>query len=110
MKALVTGGGRGIGAGVARSLAADGWEVVVGARSRAQVEGVADEIGGDWVQVDVANPESVDHAVAAAGPVDLLVANAGIANPDRATWEVDPADWWRVFEGNVLGVPPRCSA
>ena len=66
MKALVTGGGRGIGAGIARALAADGWEVVVGARSREQVEAVADEIGGEWVQVDVANPESVDNAVAAA--------------------------------------------
>lgn len=53
MRALVTGGGRGIGAGIARALAGDGWEVVVGARGREQVEAVAEEIGGRWVQVDV---------------------------------------------------------
>jgi NADP-dependent 3-hydroxy acid dehydrogenase YdfG len=55
VRAFVTGAGRGIGAGIARALAAEGWEVVVGARSREQVETVADEIGGQWVQVDVAS-------------------------------------------------------
>jgi NAD(P)-dependent dehydrogenase (short-subunit alcohol dehydrogenase family) len=55
MRALVTGGGRGIGAGIARALAGDGWDVVVGARSRAQVEAVAGEIGGEWVEIDVAD-------------------------------------------------------
>ena len=79
MRALVTGGGRGIGAGIARALAGDGWDVVVGARSRAQVEAVAGEIGGEWVQVDVADRGSVERAVGAAGELDLLVANAGTA-------------------------------
>jgi NAD(P)-dependent dehydrogenase (short-subunit alcohol dehydrogenase family) len=110
MKALVTGGGRGIGAGIARSLAGDGWEVVVGARSRKEVEAVADEIGGEWVQADVASRRSVERAVAEADPVDLLVANAGVGNPDGATWGVDAADWWRTFEVNVLGVHLCCSA
>ena len=110
MKALVTGGGRGIGAGISRALADDGWDVVVGARSREQVEAVADEIGGEWVQVDVADRRSVERAVAEAGEVDLLVANAGLGNQDGATWEVDPADWWRVFEVNVLGVHLCCRA
>ena len=110
MKALVTGGGRGIGAGIARALAADGWEVVVGARSREQVEAVADEIGGEWVQVDVADRRSVESAVAGAGPVDLLVANAGVGGQKGASWEIDPADWWRVFEVNVLGVHLCCRA
>ena len=110
MRALVTGGGRGIGAGIARALAADGWEVVVGARSREQVEAVADEIGGHGVQVDVADRRSVERAVAEAGEVDLLVANAGIGNHEGASWEVDPADWWRIFEVNVLGVHLCCRA
>lgn len=110
MKALVTGGGRGIGAGIAGALAGDGWEVVVGARSREQVEAVAGEIGGGWVQVDVADRRSVERAVDGARPVDLLVANAGIGNQDGATWEVDPADWWRIFEVNVLGVHLCCTA
>jgi 3-oxoacyl-[acyl-carrier protein] reductase len=110
MNALVTGGGRGIGAGIARALAGDGWDIVVSTRSREQVEAVAGEIGGEWAQIEVADRRSVERMVADAGPVDLLVANAGIGNQDNATWEVDPADWWRVFEVNVLGVHLCCSA
>ena len=112
MRALVTGGGRGVGAGIARALAGDGWEVVVGARSREQVEAVADEIGGEWVQIDVADRGSVERAVAEAGEVDLLVANAGVADNHvrRPSWEIDPVDWWRVYEVNVLGVHLCCRA
>jgi NAD(P)-dependent dehydrogenase (short-subunit alcohol dehydrogenase family) len=107
--ALVTGGGRGIGANIARALAGDGWSVVVAARSRDQIEGVADEIGGRAIELDVASRESVERAVAEAGPVELLVANAGIGNRER-TWELDPAEWWRTFEVNVLGVHLCCAA
>jgi 3-oxoacyl-[acyl-carrier protein] reductase len=108
----VTGGGRGIGAGIARALAGDGWEVVVGARSRAQVEAVAGEIGGEWVEVDVADRGSVERMVAEAGELDLLVANAGISegHEQRASWEIDPEDWWQVYEVNVLGVHLCCRA
>src|SRR3954449_11989886 len=63
--ALVTGGGRGIGANVARALAEDGWSVVVAARTLAQVEAVAGEIGGRAVELDVGSPESVERAFAA---------------------------------------------
>ena len=108
MRAFVTGGGRGIGAGIARALAEAGWDVVVGARSREQVEAVAGEIGGEWVQVDVADRRSVERAVAEAGEVDLLVANAGVDEKRRPSWEIDPADWWRVYEVNVLGVHLCC--
>ena len=108
--ALVTGGGRGIGANVARSLAGDGWSVVVGARSLDQVEAVASEIGGRAVELDVTSRESVEHAVAEAGDVELLVANAGIGSHDGPTWDLDPAEWWRTFEVNVLGVNLCCSA
>jgi NAD(P)-dependent dehydrogenase (short-subunit alcohol dehydrogenase family) len=102
--ALVTGGGRGIGANIARALAADGWSVVVGARTRHEIAAVADEIGGRGVELDVASPESVERAVAEAGDVELLVANAGISSRDSRTWEVDPDEWWRTFEVNVRGV------
>ena len=110
MRAFVTGGGRGIGAGIARALAGDGWDVVVGARSREQVEAVAEEIGGRWVQVDVADRGSVERAVAEAGEVDLLVANAGFTGTRGSSWEIDPADWWHVYEVNVLGVHLCCRA
>jgi 3-oxoacyl-[acyl-carrier protein] reductase len=108
--AFVTGGGRGIGAGIARALAEDGWSVVVGARSRDQIAAVADEVGGRTVEVDVSSRESVEQAFAEAGDVELLVANAGIGNPDGATWEIDPDEWWRVLEVNVLGVHLCCRA
>jgi 3-oxoacyl-[acyl-carrier protein] reductase len=108
--ALVTGGGRGIGANIARSLAADGWSVVVAARSRDQVDAVAADIGGRALELDVTSRESVERAVAEAGDVDLLVANAGVATGDEATWEMDPADWWRTLEVNVLGVHLCCRA
>ena len=106
--ALVTGGGRGIGAGIARELAQDGWSVVVAARSREQVDTVADEIGGRAIELDVSDREAVERAVAETGDVELLVANAGIGGPDGATWEIDPADWWHVQEINVLGVHLCC--
>jgi 3-oxoacyl-[acyl-carrier protein] reductase len=108
--ALVTGGGRGIGANVARKLAEDGWEVVVAARTLAQVEAVADEIGGRAVALDVTDREAVERTVAEAGPVDLLVANAGVGNHGGATWEIAPEDWWRVLEVNILGVHLCCRA
>jgi 3-oxoacyl-[acyl-carrier protein] reductase len=106
----VTGGGRGIGANVARALAGDGWSVVVGARSRDQVDAVASEIGGRAVELDVTSRESVDRAVAEAGDVELLVANAGIGSQGETTWEVDLDEWWRTFEVNVLGVHLCCRA
>ena len=108
--AFVTGGGRGIGAGIARALAEDGWSVVVGARSRDQIAAVAEEIGGRAVEVDVSDRKSVEQAFAEVGEVELLVANAGIGNQDGATWEVDPDDWWHVLEVNVLGVHLCCRA
>ena len=108
--ALVTGGGRGIGAGIARALAEDGWSVVVGARSGNQIEEVAQEIGGRAVELDVSDRESVARAVAEAGDIDLLVANAGIGGQGQPTWEAEPEDWWHVLEVNVLGVHLSCRA
>jgi 3-oxoacyl-[acyl-carrier protein] reductase len=108
--ALVTGGGRGIGANIARALAQDGWSVVVAARSIDEVRAVADEIGGRAVELDVASAESVRRAVDEAGAVELLVANAGMGNHDGPSWELDAADWWKTFEVNVLGVHLCCNA
>lgn len=82
-----------MGRGIAHALAADGWDVVVGARSRDEIERVAREIAGRAVQLDVTDPASVERAVAEAGAVELFVANAGIGNQQGATWEIDAADW-----------------
>ncbi|HUJ92844.1 MAG TPA: SDR family oxidoreductase [Gaiellaceae bacterium] len=106
--ALVTGGGRGIGANVARELASAGMEVWVTGRTAEQVESVAAEIGGHALVGDVSSRDDVERWVAAAGAIDLLVCNAGISGPEEALAE--PDDWWRVFEVNVLGVFLCCRA
>ncbi len=108
-RALVTGGGRGIGANIARELASLGMEVVVTGRTRDEIDAVASEIGGRAIEMDVASRESVERGFAEAGPLDLLVANAGIGDRET-TWEVDPEVWWRTFEVNVLGVHLCCRA
>ena len=113
--ALVTGGGRGIGANIARELASAGMRVAVSARSREQVEAVAREIGGLAIAADVSKQADVERMVDAVerelGPLDLLSANAGIGNVDEGTaWEVGADDWWHVFEVNVLGVYLCCRA
>jgi NAD(P)-dependent dehydrogenase (short-subunit alcohol dehydrogenase family) len=98
--AVVTGGGRGIGAGIARALAGDDWSVAVTARSRDEIDAVAAEIGGRAIEMDVADRESVERGFDEIGHVDLLVANAGVGH----------ADFWRTFEVNVLGVHLCCEA
>jgi 3-oxoacyl-[acyl-carrier protein] reductase len=112
--ALVTGGGRGIGASIARELAAAGMRIAVSARTGAQVEAVADEIGGLALTGDVSRADDVDAWIATIegelGPVDLLVNNAGISGTPTPLWEQDAAEWWRVFEVNVLGAMVCCRA
>jgi 3-oxoacyl-[acyl-carrier protein] reductase len=112
--ALVTGGGRGIGRGIAEELAGAGMRVAVSARTAEQVEQTATEIGGLALVGDVARREDVERMVAETerelGPLDLLVANAGVGLWEEAAWEIEPSDWWRVLEINVLGVYLCCRA
>jgi 3-oxoacyl-[acyl-carrier protein] reductase len=114
--ALVTGGGRGIGANIARELAEAGMQVAVAARRAGQVEMVAQEIGGLALEVDVSDEPSVARMVEDTerelGPIDVLVNNAGVTSPSDAPpiWEERPGDWWRVFEINVLGPYLCCRA
>jgi 3-oxoacyl-[acyl-carrier protein] reductase len=99
MKALVTGGGRGIGANIARELTSQGWEVFVTGRT----------VGGDHALAgDVSRREDVERWADEAGDVELLVCNAGINGPSDPL--APPEDWWRVFEVNVLGVYLCCHA
>ena len=93
--AFITGGGRGIGADIARVLAGDGWDVIVTARTRDQIDAVAAEIGGRAIQLDVTDRAAVDRVFDEVGTVDLLVANAGVGND---------ADFVTTFEVNVFGV------
>ena len=107
-EALVTGGGRGIGANIARELAVAGMHVTVTGRTSAQVEAVAAEIGGRALVGDVSRREDVERWADETGDIDLLVCNAGINGPEGAL--PDPDEWWHVFEVNVLGVYLCCHA
>jgi NAD(P)-dependent dehydrogenase (short-subunit alcohol dehydrogenase family) len=110
--ALVTGGGRGIGRGIALELTAAGARVAVAARTREQVEATAAETGGIAIEADVSDRAAVERMVAQAeeelGPLDLLVNNAGIALWEDSAWELEPEEWWHVLEVNVLGVYLCC--
>ena len=105
--ALVTGGGRGIGAAIARDLASAGARVAIMARTPSQIDAVAREIGGLSLVADVRDEDQVracvDRAESELGPVTLVVNNAGVGNGPQPSWEVESRDWWRVFEVNVLG-------
>jgi NAD(P)-dependent dehydrogenase (short-subunit alcohol dehydrogenase family) len=107
--ALVTGSSSGIGAEVARRLAADGFLVVV--NSRASVEAgreVAAEIGGSYLQADVGDEDAARGLVAAVleqhGRLDVLVNNAGttkvIAHPDLKA--ATPEVWRHLYDVNVI--------
>lgn len=111
--AIVTGGGRGIGRAIARTLAAAGAGVaVVYHASRQGAEAVAAEIeaGGGRaiaVQADVRRADQVQAVVAAVvehfGRVDILVNNAGIFTQAPQT-ELSEADWDAVFDTNLKGL------
>ena len=99
-RALVTGGGRGIGAAVARGLAARGADVVVTGRSRAHLDEVAGAIGGHALICDLGDRAATDAmvaALAALGRIDILVNNAGIAESAPLA-AIDDAMWDRILE------------
>ena len=106
--AVVTGASHGIGRVVAASLAASGYRVAAAARTTSQLDELAGETGCLPVELDVTDAGSVgraiDHVESELGPIDLLVNNAGVAGAPGVSWAHEPADWWRVFEVNVLGL------
>ena len=110
--ALVTGGGRGIGASVARELRDAGMRVAVTGRTAEQVEAVAREVGGLALVGDVSRREDIEGWVerveSELGPIALLVNNAGISGSGKPFLEEEPDEWWRVLEVNVLGVYLCC--
>jgi NAD(P)-dependent dehydrogenase (short-subunit alcohol dehydrogenase family) len=112
--ALVTGAGRGLGRGAALALAAAGAAVTLVARSRDELDAVAEAIaaagGSARVQVaDVRDEQQVERAVAAAGPVSILVTAAGL-NRTGPTAEYALSDWELLYEVNVRGTFLACRA
>ncbi len=109
--AVVTGGGRGIGAEAARALAAAGARVAVSARTQKEIDAVAAELvaaGHEAVAVpcDVTDPEAVralrEAAEKALGPIDILVNNAGAASSARFV-QTTLEEWNRLLAINATG-------
>jgi NAD(P)-dependent dehydrogenase (short-subunit alcohol dehydrogenase family) len=95
--ALVTGGGRGIGAAIARSLAGAGARVIVASRNETAVKSLAREIGGVGIAVDLSNRAATDEMIASIQHVDILVNNAGIAESAPLAKTTDEL-WDRIME------------
>ncbi|MCA0869595.1 SDR family NAD(P)-dependent oxidoreductase [Seohaeicola saemankumensis] len=107
--AWITGGGSGIGAAGARALAASGATVVLSGRRAEPLEAVAEEIRGaggqaSVVPLDTADAAAVRAAAEAIGPVDILVASAGLNVPDRSMTRVTDEGWDKVVGVNLNGV------
>ena len=111
--ALVTGGSRGIGAAVARKLAAEDMRVVVVGRDRKALERLAASIGATPIIADVTAPGAAETILAGAhatvGDVDVLVANAGIEASLKLADTTD-AVWEQVMATNVTAVFRMCRA
>jgi 3-oxoacyl-[acyl-carrier protein] reductase len=109
--AIVTGGVSGIGAGIARRLAAEGarlslWDI--------DEAGLARSGAPHTVTLDVTDPDAVhlaaETAAAALGKIDVLVTSAGITGPNHPTWDYPVAAWDRVIDINLKGVFYCCRA
>jgi NADP-dependent 3-hydroxy acid dehydrogenase YdfG len=101
--AVVTGASSGIGAATAARLAAEGFDVVLGARRRDRLASLADSIGGRALPLDVTDPSSVAEFAGALARVDVLVNNAGGAFDAKPVADADLDSWARTYEVNVLG-------
>jgi NADP-dependent 3-hydroxy acid dehydrogenase YdfG len=101
--AVVTGASSGIGEATARTLAAQGYHVVVGARRLDRLQKLADEIGGTALELDVTDEDSVTAFTTVLPRVDVLVNNAGGAKGLAPVAEADLDDWRWMWETNVLG-------
>jgi NADP-dependent 3-hydroxy acid dehydrogenase YdfG len=101
--AVVTGASSGIGAATATRLAAEGFDVVLGARRQDRLMALAESIGARALPLDVTDQASVDAFAGALDRVDVVVNNAGGAFDAKPVAEADLDSWARTYEVNVLG-------
>jgi NAD(P)-dependent dehydrogenase (short-subunit alcohol dehydrogenase family) len=110
--AVVTGGGRGIGRAIARSLGQAGASVAVVARTSPDVEATAAMLGDAGgravgIRADVTDEASVDSTMREVersfGPVTILVNCAGTCGAIGLLWEIEPDEWRRDVDASLLG-------
>ena len=112
--AVITGGGSGLGAAIARSLHAAGAHVILVGRDEQKLGTVVDELGSRAraLACDVSDAASVDalRDALSGTEVSILVNNAGIPGPVAALTDIDVDDWDEVFAVNVRGTFLLCKA
>ena len=114
-RALVTGGSKGIGAAAAAVLAAEGCDLLLVSRTADVLEATADAIRArhqvrvDTLPADLSRQAEVERVAAEAGPVDVLVNNAGAIPPGGIT-AVDDATWRAAWDLKVFGFIALCRA
>ena len=113
--AVVTGGCSGIGLATVRRFAEEGAHVVIGDVDDAKGPGIAEEVGGTYVHVDVTDKEQVDALFRTAkdtyGSVDIAFNNAGISPPDDdSILDTELEAWKRVQDVNLTSVYLCCKA
>ena len=117
--AVVTGAGRGIGRAIALAQAREGAKVALLARTKSEIESVAEAIAGEGgiaraFAVDIVDLDQVAKTFAAIegdlGPVSLLTNNAGSFVAIGPIWTVEPEAWWGDIEINIRGTFNCCRA
>ena len=107
--AVVTGGNRGLGLVIARTLLERGASVCIAARGVESLELARNDLGPDRtlaVQADVSRPADVSHLIAEAGhlgPVGIVVNNAALAGPTLPAHEMPPDEFEAVIAANLIG-------
>ncbi|NVK29004.1 MAG: SDR family oxidoreductase [Flavobacteriia bacterium] len=107
--ALITGGSKGIGLGIAQALAAEGVKVAVTSRSQASADAGAKAVSNDalGIEADVRNRASMDNAVKATadrfGKIDFLIANAGLGH-FASIEDLTDEQWHDTIDTNLTGV------
>ena len=117
-RAVVTGGGQGIGRAIAARLLASGAAVSLWDRDRPLIEATRDELASQGTvhacAIDVTDLAAVEAAVAdtnqALGGIEILVNNAGIAGPNHNLWEYPPEAWREVIDIDLNSVFYCCRA
>ena len=110
--AVITGGAQGIGYAIAQRFIDSGARVIIWDRDGDAAEKAAANLGdaASSRQVELSEDAQIEAAAREAGPVDILINNAGITGGNGKTWELDPTVWRQVIEVNLNAPYVACRA